>query len=139
MGLIAAIWTSTALPAFRFPAPGMGLQLRLSAAERRQAAQHQQLAECQIETRPGVEVTEAELGQQPWHDAAKVLGQTGEAPADKRPVERLLDHSTSLKTLVLHARRLSRQGRRNVPRSANTSLMTATPFRVLGKPRNGAH
>src|SRR3954454_23332308 len=44
-------------------ARGMGADLHLSATERCQHAQHQELAQREVESRSGVEVTEAELGQ----------------------------------------------------------------------------
>ena len=50
-------------------------------------------------------------GDLDFHDAAQILGHSGEAVANLVAVQRVLDRPTSLETLVLGDRRLIRQGK----------------------------
>ena len=115
----------------------VGAELCGSVADRGQCAQHQQLTLGQGEPAAGVEVAEAELGEEPRQCRVERLGQVGQVVLDLVAVQGCLDSETLRVPLGVGDGALVRQGQRDAL-ALKTSLIVATPLSVRGKPMKGA-
>lgn len=115
----------------------MRAELGGGVADRGQRAQHQQFALGQGEPGSGVEVAEAELGQEPGERGVERFGQVGQVVLISLPYS----GACTARPLVYRSASVT------VPWSGRgsgmslawkTSLIVATAFRVGGKPMNGA-